>query len=150
MIYNPVNEVNQSNFFLLIFLKKYRKSTAVLLIWKYRYRYRGTNFSKVPSTGTTVLLQSTVPTYGFALAALSWQLKILLTTFHQARMNNISYFSDKIFFLIRLKVCKNLRAGNTKIFKLMKTKKVSTIKLAIFFFFGSKSGRRPEIKIFAS
>ena len=63
MIYNPVNEVNQFNFFLLIFLKKYRKSTAVLLIWKYRYRYRGTNFSKVPSTGTAVLLQSTVPTY---------------------------------------------------------------------------------------
>ena len=61
MIYNPVNEVNQSNFFLLIFLKKYRKSTAVLLISK--YWYRGTNFSKVPSTGTAVLLQSTVPTY---------------------------------------------------------------------------------------
>ena len=67
MIYNLVNEVNQSNFFLLIFKKvpqKYRGTTAVLLIWKYRYRYRGTNFSKVPSTGTAVLLQSTVPTYG--------------------------------------------------------------------------------------
>ena len=64
MIYNPVNEVNQSNFFSFNFLKKYRKSTAVLLIWKYRYRYRGTNFSTVPSTGTAVLLQSTVPTYG--------------------------------------------------------------------------------------
>ena len=61
MIYNPVNEVNQSNFFLLIFWK----STAVLLIWKYRYLYRGTNFSKVPSTGTAVLLQSTVPTYAY-------------------------------------------------------------------------------------
>ena len=66
MIYNLVNEVNQSNFFLLIFKKvpqKYRGTTAVLLICKYRYRYRGTNFSKVPSTGTAVLLQSTVPTY---------------------------------------------------------------------------------------
>ena len=48
---------------------------------------------------------------------------------------NIGYFSDKIFFLIRLKVCKNLRVGNTKIFTLTKTKKVSTIKLAIFFWF---------------
>ena len=48
-------------FFSFNFFKKYRKSTAVLLIWK--YRYRGTNFSKVPSTGTAVLLQSTVPTY---------------------------------------------------------------------------------------
>ena len=48
-------------FFLIIFLKKYRKSTAVLLIWK--YRCRGNNFSKVPSTGIAVLLQSTVPTY---------------------------------------------------------------------------------------
>ena len=47
--------------------QKYRGSTAVLLIWKYRYRYRGTNFSKVPSTGTAVLLQSTVPTYGPSL-----------------------------------------------------------------------------------
>ena len=47
MIYNPVNEVNQSNFFSFNFLKK----------------YRGTNFSKVPSSGTAVLLQSTVPTY---------------------------------------------------------------------------------------
>ena len=68
MIYNPVNEVNQSNFFSFNFLKKYRKSTfnlKVLLIWK--YRYRGTNFSKVPSTGTAVLLQSTVPTYGTKL-----------------------------------------------------------------------------------
>ena len=46
---------------------------------------------------------------------------------------NIGYFSDKIFKKIRLKVCKNLRARNTKIFTLMKTKKVSTIKLAIFF-----------------
>ena len=34
---------------------------SVLLIWKYRYRV--TNFSKVPSTGTAVLLQSTVLTY---------------------------------------------------------------------------------------
>ena len=47
---------------------------------------------------------------------------------------NIGYFSDKIFLKIRLKVCKNLRAGNTKIFTLMKTKKVSTIKLDTFFF----------------
>ena len=64
MIYNPVNEVNQSNFFLLIFLKKYRRSTTVLLIWK--HRHRGTNFAKVPSTGTAVLLQSTVPTYALS------------------------------------------------------------------------------------
>ena len=28
------------------------------------YRYRGTNFSKVPCTGTAVFLQSTLPTYG--------------------------------------------------------------------------------------
>ena len=62
MIYNPVNKLHQTNFFSICFLKKYRKSTAVLLIWK--YRYRGTNLSKVTSTGTAVLLQSTVPTYG--------------------------------------------------------------------------------------
>ena len=39
-----------------------QKYTAVLLIRK--YHYRGTNFCKVPSTDTAVLLQSTVPNYG--------------------------------------------------------------------------------------
>ena len=43
------------------FYQFFKKSTALLLIWK--YRYHGTNFSKVPSTGTVVLLQSTVSTY---------------------------------------------------------------------------------------
>ena len=56
MIYNPVNEVIQSKFFLLIFKK---------VPQKYGYRYRGTNFSQVPSTGTAVLLRSTVPTYAY-------------------------------------------------------------------------------------
>ena len=62
MFYNSVNEINQSNFFSLNLLKKYRGTFNLKV--PVAYRYSGTNFSKVPKTGTAVLLQSTVPTYG--------------------------------------------------------------------------------------
>ena len=100
MIYNPVNEVNQSNFFSFNFLKKYRKSTALLLIWK--YRYRGTNFSKIPSTGTAVLLQSTVPTYDYDKTQRKWRLfalcLFLVTNQNKAR-NEYFYFTVKQLFI---------------------------------------------------